>query len=445
MMKNNFSSQNKLTKSELDLIHENTVSILENEGILIDNKKALEVFKSNGIKTKNKKVYISRQRLEKTISKITQSFELKARNPKHNIEIGNDTSIMGPPLGPPFIYENDDRRYGTYEDYIKLIKLCHSNPYIDIVGGDIIAPTDIDKDNRHKKMFYATVKYSDKALIGTGSGEEEIQDILNMSEILFGKDKLKNNHYILKMIGASSPLSYNNTALNTLINLANYSQPIALYSQILAGMTGPLTIAGLLTQQNAEILSGAVLAHLINSNTPVIYSTTSSVTDMKSGNITVGNGQYAKIIAAVAQIADYYDLPSLVAGGITDATTNNNQAGFETMLNMYTSLESGVDIIVYSMGSISEYLGVSYDKLRNDIALLKTLDNFQKHIDVNKETIARGTIKEVGADNNFMTHSHTMERLENRLGEKINPNIKLSEIYEKPKLNEKIDLKLKNV
>ena len=444
MIKNNFHLQNKLSKKDLDLIHENTVQLLENEGIIIDNKKALQVFKNNGIKTKDKKVYISRQRLEKIISEIPESFELKARNPEHNIEIGNDNSVLGPPLGPPFIYENEDRRYGTYEDYIKLIKSFHSNPYIDLVGGGIIAPTDIDKDNRHKKMFYAALKYSDKALIGTGSGEKEIKDILNMSKILFGEDKLKNNYYILKMIGASSPLSYNSTALNTLINLAEYSQPIAIYSQILAGMTGPITLAGLLTQQNAEILAGAVLIHLINPNTPVIYSTTSSVTDMKSGSITVGNGQYAKIISAVAQIADYYNLPSLVAGGVTDAKDTNNQAGFETMLNMYTSLESGVDIIAYSSGSIAEYLGVSYDKMQKDNAILETLNNFQENIEVNKETIARETIKEVGAGNNFMTHPDTMERLENRNGKK-NSDLKPLDNYEKPYLDKEINQKLQEI
>ncbi len=445
MIKNNFSLQNKLNKNDLDLIHENTVQLLENEGILIDNKKALEVFKNNGIKTENKKVYIGRQKLEKTISKLPQTFELKARNPVHNIEIGNDNSVLGPPLGPPFIYENEERRYGTYEDYIKLIKSCHSNPYMDLVGGDIIAPTDIDEENRHKKMFYAAIKYSDKPLLGTGSGEKEIQDILNMGKTLFGEEKFKNNYYILKMIGASSPLSYNKPALNTLMNLANYSQPIALYSQILAGMTGPITLAGLLTQQNAELLAGAVLVRLINSDTPVIYSTTSSVTDMKSGNITVGNGQYSKIIASVAQIADYYNMPSLVAGGITDSKNTNNQAGFETMLNIYTSLGSGVDIIIYSIGSIFEYLGISYNKLRKDTAILETLDDFQKDIKVNKETIARETIKGVGADNNFMTHPHTMERLEKRKGKKNNSDIKLVENYEKPYLDEKINQKLKDL
>ncbi|HMA60635.1 MAG TPA: trimethylamine methyltransferase family protein, partial [Halanaerobiales bacterium] len=216
MIKNNFSLENKLSKKDLELIHNNTVKLLENEGVIVDNKKALKIFEKNGIKTEGKKVYISGQKLEEIVAKIPGNFELKARNPNNNIEVGNDTSILGPTLGPPFVYEDGEKRYGTYDDYIKTIKLCQANPYIDLVGGDIIAPTDLDENNRHKKMFYAAIKYSDKALLGTGSGEQEIKDTLNMGKILFGEDELKNNNYIMKLIGASSPLEYNETALNTL-------------------------------------------------------------------------------------------------------------------------------------------------------------------------------------------------------------------------------------
>ena len=444
MIKNNFSLENKLSKKDLELIHNNTVKLLENKGVIVDNKKALKIFEKNGIKTEGKKVYISGQKLEEIVAKIPGNFELKARNPNNNIEVGNDTSILGPTLGPPFVYEDGEKRYGTYDDYIKTIKLCQANPYIDLIGGDIIAPTDLDEYNRHKKMFYAAIKYSDKALLGTGSGEQEIKDTLNMGKILFGEYELKKNYYIMKLIGASSPLEYNETALNTLVNLAEHSQPIAIYSQILAGMTGPMTLAGLLTQQNAEILLGAVMVQLISPETPVIYATTSSVTDMKSGNITVGNGQYAKVINAVSQIADHYDIPSMIAGGMTDSEKTDNQAGFETMLNMYTSLGSGVDVIIYSLGGISDYLGISYNKTKKDHAILESLNYFQSDIEVNEKTVAREVIEEVGAGNNFMTHSHTMERLEQRLGKKNDVDLDILKNYIKPELDEKIDSKLKN-
>ena len=445
MIDNNFQIQNLLSKKELDLIHNSTVDLLENQGVEIDNDKALSVFKQNGIEVEDKKVYLSEQKLEELIAQIPSNFELKARNQNNNLEIGNNKSILGPPLGPPFIYKKEDKEYGTYDDYNQLMKYFHLNQYIDLVGGDIIATTDLDEKIRHKKMFYSAVKYSDKVLIGTGSGNSETKEILEMAKTLFGENEFNKNNYVLKLVGASSPLEYNNTALNTLINWAKAGQPLSVYAQTMSGMTGPNSLAGILTLQNAEILLGASLVQLINPKTPVIYSSTSSVTDMKSGEITVGNSQYTKIIAAVAEIADYYNMPSLIAGGMTDSKLTDNQAGYETMLNMHTAVGSGVDIIIYAAGSIADYMGVSYEKVIQDTNILKNIENYQNGIVVNEDSIAQDIVKEVGCGGNFMTHPHTMESLEKRLGKKISTENNIISKYQQPKLDNNLDKRLKNL
>ena len=451
MFSNESTSKNALTQQELNLIHKNTVKILEEDGIKINNEKALQIFEDNNIKIKGKKVYISQTQLEELISEIPKHFTLQARNQDNNINIGNSTPIFGPPLGPPFIYENGNNRYGKYEDYLNLVKIFQQNKYIDIVGGDMIAPTDVEKNKRHKKMFYTSAVYSDKPLIGNGSGYQETKACLEMGEKIFGEENLKNNHYILKLVGASSPLEYNKKALHTLMNFAEHSQPLAIYSQSMAGMTSPLTLAGLLTLQNAEILLGAVLVQLINTSTPVIYGSTSSVTDMKSGNITVGNGYYSKIIKATSQIADYYNIPSMLAGGITDSKSLGYQAGYETMLNMQTAVNNNVDLIIFAAGSIDNYLGVSYKKLLDDFIMLESLNNSNSNIQIDENTIAKDIISEIGSGDNYLTHPHTLDNLESNLGkqndienyeEKIN---QLIEDYKKPSMDRKTDKRLKDL
>jgi trimethylamine--corrinoid protein Co-methyltransferase len=166
---------------------------------------------------------------------------------------------------------------------------------------------------------------------------------------------------------------------------------------------------------------------------------------MKSGEITVGNSQYTKIIAAVAEIADYYNMPSLVAGGITDSEKTDNQAGYETMLNMHTAVGSGVDIIIYAAGSIADYMGVSYEKVIQDTNILKNIENYQNGVDVNEDSIAQDVVKEVGGGGNFMTHPHTMESLEKRLGKKISTENNVLSNYQQPNLDNNLDKKLKKM
>ena len=61
----------------------------------------------------------------------------------------------------------------------------------------------------------------------------------------------------------------------------------------------------MLAMQNAELLAGVVLAQLINPGTPVIYGSTSTNIDMKSGALCIGSPELSQMIVAHAQLARY--------------------------------------------------------------------------------------------------------------------------------------------
>ncbi len=452
MLNYNSSSYSTLSNQDLDFIHNQTVEILEQDGVKFDNQKVLDIFQKNGIKTQNNRVFLSEKTVTEALDQAPESFALTARNPDNNVTIGGDESIMGPPLCAPFNLDRGQEKYSNYEDYLKYIKLYQQNPHIHLNGGEITPPSDISENSRHKKMFYTAVKYSDKPLLGTGTGDNS-RDSLRMAEEVFGTDNFADNNYMLKMVGASSPLSFDETPLQTLLHWAQNNQPLAIYAQILAGVSGPANRAGLLIQQNAEILSGAVLVQLIKPGNPVVYSSYSSAADMNSGNITVGNGFYAQIIAATAQIADYYNLPSLTAGAITDSAEFGPQAGAESMMNMMSAISAGVDIIMFAAGACQNYLGISGRKLVQDTEIIKSLKNSHRKIELQENSAAREAISEVEPGSSFLTHPHTLSHLQNKRNEgKVNQFAdsqaaveKMLENYQQPDLNSKIDNKLEQM
>jgi trimethylamine--corrinoid protein Co-methyltransferase len=83
----------------------------------------------------------------------------------------------------------------------------------------------------------------------------------------------------------------------------------------LAGGSSPVTLAGTLITHNAEVLSGIVLSQLTCKGSPVIYGSSTTIMDMKSTTAAVGAPELGMINAAVAKLAQYYLLPSWVAGG----------------------------------------------------------------------------------------------------------------------------------
>ncbi len=452
MLNYNSLSNNPLTGRDLDFIHNQTMEILEEDGVKFNNQKALDIFQKNNIKTKNKTVFFDEETVTKALNQAPESFTLKARNPDNNVTIGDEEPILGPPLSAPFNLDRGQEKYSNYEDYLKFIKLFQQNPHIHLNGGEITPPADLAKNDRHKKMFYAAVKYSDKPLLGTGTGDN-CQDCLQMGREIFGADNFAASNCILKMVGASSPLSFDKTPLKTLMHWSLNHQPLAIYAQILAGVSGPTTRTSLLIQQNAEILSGIVLVQLINPGTPAVYSSYSSAADMNSGNITVGNGYYAQIIAATARIADYYNLPSLTAGAITDSAKLDSRSGAESLMNMMAAISAGVNIIMFAAGASRNYLGISSRKMVQDTEIIKSIKNLRRDFEINEKAAARQAISEVGPGNSFLTHPHTLSQIEKKgnAGEMNQFEIsqagveKMLENYQQPNLNTGVEKRLEQL
>jgi trimethylamine--corrinoid protein Co-methyltransferase len=130
----------------------------------------------------------------------------------------------------------------------------------------------------------------------------------------------------------------------------------------MAGATSPATLAATVIQNNAEVLAGLVLAQLINPGTPVVYGNTSSVTDLRSMNLSIGAPECPLLMAAFSQLARYYQLPFRSGGGLTDAKDLDAQAGMESATNLLCTYFSGVDFVLHAIGITESFLGVDYEK-----------------------------------------------------------------------------------
>lgn len=83
----------------------------------------------------------------------------------------------------------------------------------------------------------------------------------------------------------------------------------------MAGGSSPVTLGGTLVTHNAEVLSGVILSQLTRKGAPVIYGSSTTMMDLRTTTAPVGAPELGMINAAVAALAQYYLLPSWVAGG----------------------------------------------------------------------------------------------------------------------------------
>ena len=398
-----------LSSADLEGIHKATMDILQNTGIRFPHPEALEIFNKNGFKVDGQLVFFEEDQILEKIKDIPSSFTIQARNPERNVTIGDGFPIFAPGYGAPFLIDPEvGKRVPSIQDYKNLVKLAHMLPNQDMSGHLLVEPQDIPPETAHLEMLAANITLSDKAFIGSTEGKAGAEHTMDLIEILFGDPT--QGHYTTGLINPLSPLSYSVDMVDALLVYARSNQPVVVASLIMAGSTGPITMAGVLAQQNAELLSGIVLTQLVSPGVPVIYGSTSTNIDMKTGGLAIGSPELSLCIAAHGQLARKYGLASRGGGALTDSSTLDAQAGYESMFSLYTTIFSGIDFVLHAAGIISSYLAFSYEKFVMDDELCGMLKHFFNGMEVSEETLAVDVIQNVGHDGHFLGESHTIER-----------------------------------
>jgi len=229
-----------------------------------------------------------------------------------------------------------------------------------------------------------------------------------MARILFGD--LGDRAVTISLINSLSPLGYSTEMLDVLMVYAHARQPVVIAALAMAGSTGPVTLAGMLAMQTAELLAGIVLTQLISPGMPVVFGSTSTNIDMKSGALCIGSPELSQMIAAHAQLARFYNIPSRSGGSLTDASYPDAQAGFESMMGLLTTANSGVDFVLHAAGILSSYLAFSYEKFVLDDEMCGMVRRLGRGFTVSPETLAYDVIAKVGSGGNYLMEDHTVER-----------------------------------
>ena len=406
-----------LTKTQVEKIHETSLRILEQIGLDFGYPPALEVLKKGGAKVDGQRVFFTPGLVEQQVNKAPAEFTIYARNPENNVLIGGRNMVLAPGYGAPFVSDLEyGRRKATLKDFENFVKLTAASPNQDLLSGTVVEPTDVAPEIRHAQMLYASVKYSDKCFMGSTMGARAARECFQMAAILFGSQaEFATRPVVFGIAGALTPLKYDARMLGAIMEYAAAAQPQVISSLAIAGATGPVTLAGNLALQNAEVLAGIVLAQLVGEGTPVIYGGVSSIAEMRNGTLSIGSPEMAINTAATAQMARYYKLPVRSGGAVCDAKSPDAQASYESMMSLLIAQLSGINFILHSAGILESYNCMSYEKFIIDDEMCGMLKRIKRGYAVNPDTLAFDIIKDVGPGGHFLDKDHTFEHFRTEL------------------------------
>ena len=394
------------------MIHDAAMEIMRDVGVNIHNAKAVEILKENGIKVEGKTAYFTEEQVMHWVKMAPESFTIYARNPKYNMVVGGDHINPAPTYGCAFIDDWDgQRRRGTMEDYIKCLKLVHAEDSYSINGGIMIQPGDIPEDTGAMQMFYATLMYSDKAIMLPTGFKEEMELMFEAScELFNGKDAMIEKPRMIALINTVSPLSLDERMLDCLMLLAQYGQPAIICPAAMLGATSSIYMAGTLASGTAETLAGIVLTQMIRPGTPVVFGVQSTAADMRGGITFACAAPEGTLMQGFgANLARFYGLPSRGGGCQTDAPVINCQAGYESMLTFSSAYRHGINLVMEAGGVMDSVNSTSFEKMIIDFEIIRQVKASFTPIEVNEESLNLDEIKEIGHDGSFVTSDSTLE------------------------------------
>lgn len=405
-----------LSTENIKLIHQNSMRVLEQVGVDFPYEEALETFRRHGVRTDGSRVYLTEDQVMTALKTAPAHFTIQARTPERNVTIGDGKPVFAPGYGAPFLVDATPSTDGvigtrspTMADYANLVRLAHALPNQDMSGHLLVDPGDVPADTSHIPMLHAHMVHSDKPFMGSAAGKRGARHTMEMAGILFGDD-IGDRYVTLSLINSLSPLGYGTEMLEALVEFTRVRQPVVIAALMMAGATGPVTLAGVLVVQTAELLAGVTLTQLISPGTPVVFGSASTNMDLRSGALAVGSPELSQLVVAHVQLARHYGLPSRSGGALTDASYPDAQAGFESMLSLTTTMSSGADFVLHMGGILSSYLAFSYEKFVLDDEMCGMVRRFHQGITIDEETLAYDVIANVGPGGNYLMEMHTVER-----------------------------------
>ena len=403
-----------LTESEIKSIHDATIDILENCGVKILSPKMLDFLRERGLPVdyETKVVRFPKSSIEESLAAVPSEFEVFDRSGNFAFVIGDRQPRIAAGHNAVFWVDSEtgQTRPSTVADVERFARICDQLDVIDIIGIPVM-PQDIP-DPKATLLYgvRACVENSTKPIYFSTDNLKINRACIEMLRAAF-EGNFREQIYGINQLSPTSPLFWEEGALEALADTVNAGVPMAVLPEPNAGMSAPYTLAGLLTMNNAECLSGLAMIQLLKPGHKVIYANSWTTTNMHTGAALVGSTETTICRIASAQLAQFYNVPSHTTAPNSDNHAHDEQNAWEKTFSQFCSVAAGHDLIV-NCGMFATGLTYSNEQLLMDAEITVMARRIAAGIRVTKDTIAADLIKQIGPrGETYLTTEHTLKWL----------------------------------
>jgi len=355
----------RITKEQTRQIHQASIEILNDPGLICFNREAAEIFDSNGAHVEPVSsgespcwlIRIPEKLVTDALDSAPKTVKLGARNKDNTLVMngeeprvflisGSETNIWLDVDFPTYVKKSDPgtevaipefrRRRGTVADLCQSAHVCE---HLETLDGYIrtvnIQDRDITEDNKDVNKYFASLNNTTKHVMSGLTNLRQLDNVVNMAKIIAGGEEELKENPIISFITClvKSPLQFVEDTTDTFIAICRRGLPVVVSSAPQAGSTAPMKEDGIMAQINAEVLAGITLSQLVNKGTPVLYGSVPVRARLDTLNDSYGAPETSQYNIDCVQVARFYKLPCYATAGVCDTKTPGQQASIERLFS----------------------------------------------------------------------------------------------------------------
>ena len=406
-----------LEEDVLPQLHAGVLRVLADTGLSDAPANVVQrVTAAGGRYTDDRRLTYPEELVERAIEGFQRDIVLHGQLERHDMLLSGKNVYMGSGGAAPMMLDIDSGAYreSTLQDLFDAARIVDRLEHVHFFSRSVVARDMPDDRLLDLNTAYACLKGTAKHVCVSASSGDHVKQIAEMCFTVAGSaEAFRQRPFLsLNVNHVVSPLRFHPSSCDVLEQAAKLGIPAHanIFSQV--GASTPVTFAGAVIQSAAESLAGMIFSWLINPNAKLIFGPKPMITDLRTGGMSGGGGEQAAVMAAMTQLAQFYNLPNVCIAGATDSKLADAQSGFEKNLAVSLAAQAGSNLITQACGMHASLMGCALESYVIDNDMLGAILSSLRPIEVSSDSLALSSIDQVArGEGHFLGESATMARM----------------------------------
>ncbi|GAB4544578.1 MAG: trimethylamine methyltransferase family protein [Anaerolineae bacterium] len=402
-----------LSEEALDQIEEVARRLLNEVGIALDHAQAQEMLHGVGCRIERDRAFIPPEVVGWALDHITPHVENLNLDGTPAFTFGDRQVRFHNGGGQPYMLDLDSgqRRPASKQDLADVTRLLDAIPNVDHIT-PLFGPQDVPPELLFIESTATMLRNTRKPV--SAAAVDKARDVPYLVEMAAaccgGLDTFRQRPNMSISVSPVSPLRFTADVTGAIIAVVESGAPFHSLPAPTLGATGPVTMAGALAQQHAEVLASFVIAAAARPGASVVYCSRISSIDPRTAVSAWGRPEIGMTAACAAQLAHRLGLPCDAYGLCTSSNALDPQFAYERLANALLPALAGVDILS-GVGMGGGLVG-GLEIVVIDDEIISLIKHIVNGCEVNEDTLAYDVMQEViPRDGVFLAEMHTVRHM----------------------------------